>query len=74
MFNNRRGCLEGFFELLLLNWLFDWLQRSFGFGRGCSCTGIGCGLVLLIIFLLLSCSIISGTDWSHLTRSLSGLI
>jgi hypothetical protein len=50
-------------KLLMLNWLFDFLQERFGFGRGCSCTGIGCGLILLIAFLALSCSVVTGTDW-----------
>lgn len=64
--NNRPGCLSGFFKLLALNWLFDWLQDRFGFGRGVSCSGCGCGLILLIIFIALSCSVLTGTDWFHL--------
>jgi hypothetical protein len=64
--DNRPGCLAGLGKLLLLGWLFDWLQDKFGFGRGLSCTGCGCGLILLIIFLALACSILTGTDWSHL--------
>ncbi len=62
----RPGCLSGLLELLMLNWLFDWLQDRFGFGRGCSCSGCGCGLILLLIFITLSCSIITRTDWLHL--------
>ncbi len=62
----RQGCLEGLFELLLLNVLFDWLQRRFGFGRGCSCTGCGCGLVLTILFIVLFVSTCMGTDWTRL--------
>ncbi|MBN1306027.1 MAG: hypothetical protein JXA13_16440 [Anaerolineales bacterium] len=64
--DDRPGCLSGLFKLVLLDWLFDFLQERFGFGRGCSCTGIGCGLILGILFLVLACSIISGTDWLHL--------
>ena len=61
---SRRGCLGGLLELFLLNSLFDWLQRRFGFGRGCSCSGIGCGIILLIVFVILACGIITGTDWT----------
>jgi hypothetical protein len=66
----RQGCLEGFFELFMLNAVFDWLQKRFGFGRGVSCTGCGCGFLLLIIFLLLACSIIFGTNWLQPTSLL----
>jgi hypothetical protein len=51
-------------ELLLLDKLFDWLQRRFGFGRGCA--GIGCGLILLIVALLVACSVVTRTNWLHL--------
>jgi len=71
MRDDRQGCLAGLFELFLLNWLFQWLQRNFGFGRGCSCSGIGCGLILLIVILVLVCNIVGGTDWAHLTRVLA---
>jgi hypothetical protein len=70
VFNNRRGCLEGLLELFLLDRLLNWLQHRFGFGRGCSCTGIGCGILILIIGVLLSCALIFGTDWTHLTAVL----
>jgi hypothetical protein len=50
----------------LLNTLFDWLQKRFGFGRGCSCSGCGCGLILAIIFILLFLSTCAGTDWTRL--------
>jgi hypothetical protein len=53
-------------KLLLLNWLFDWLQEQFGFGRGVSCTGCGCGVILLILFLILACSVVTGTNWLEL--------
>ncbi len=73
--NDRRGgCLEGLLQLFVFNWLFDWLQRRFGFGRGCSCSGLGCGLILLLIFLVLSCSIVTGTDWTRLTALVSGYV
>ena len=61
--NSRPGCLSGLLKLVLLGWLFDWLQDRFGFSRGCSCTGIGCGIILLIIFVIIACSILSGTNW-----------
>lgn len=62
----RPGCFSGLLKLILLDWLFDWLQKSFGFGRGCSCTGIGCGCILLLAFLALVCAILTGTDWGSL--------
>ncbi len=61
--NNRPGCLSGLFKLAFLNWIFDWLQDRFGFGKGASCTGCGCGVILLVLFVLLSCSVITGTNW-----------
>jgi hypothetical protein len=61
---SRPGCLSGLLKLFLLDWLFNWLQRQFGFGRGCSCTGIGCGFILLVLFLILACNVISGTNWT----------
>ena len=74
MSRRRQGCLEGLLELSILNVVFDWLQKKFGFGRGLSCTGIGCGFLLLIIFLLMACNIIFGTDWFSLTGSQSYLL
>ncbi len=65
--DRRGGCLSGIIKLLLLDWLFDALQRRFGFGRGLSCTGCGCGLVLLLIFAALACSVLTGTDWTRLS-------
>jgi hypothetical protein len=70
----RQGCLEGLLELTMLNVVFDWLEKRFGFGRGASCGGCGCGFLLLIIFLLVACSIIFGTDWFHLTTPTSFLL
>lgn len=61
--NERPGCLSGFLKLAMLGWLFDWLQDKFGFGKGCSCSGLGCGVILLVIFIVLSCGVITGTDW-----------
>ena len=46
--------------------IFDALQGKFGFGKGCSCSGCGCGLILLLFFVALFCSIVTGTDWTHL--------
>lgn len=59
--DDRPGCLSGILKLLLLNWVFDWLQDNFGFGRGCS--GCGCGVIFMVVFVLLALSIITGTDW-----------
>jgi hypothetical protein len=70
--NRRGGCLEGLLKLFLLNRLFDWLQGRYGFGRGASCTGCGCGLILLLIFLALTCSVITGTDWTRLVTVMGG--
>ena len=64
MRDDRQGCLAGLLELFLLNKLFDWLQRQFGFGRGCS--GFGCGIIFLCIFLFLACSIFGNIDWLKL--------
>ncbi len=60
----RQGCLEGLLELFLLNALFNFLQERFGFGRGCS--GCGCGVILLVLLVVLSCSVLTGTDWFRL--------
>lgn len=58
------GCLEGLFRLLLLTWLFEWLQDSFGFGRGLP--GCCCGTIFLILFFILACGTICNTDWLRL--------
>jgi len=58
---DRQGCLAGLLQLFLLDKLFDWLQKRFGFGKGCS--GFGCGFILLIIFILIACGIFGNTDW-----------
>lgn len=63
--DERPGCLSGLLKLTLLNWVFDWLQRTFGYKSG-SCLGCGCGLILLVIFIVLALSIIFGTDWFRL--------
>ncbi len=63
---DRPGCISGLFQLIMLDWVFDWLQDRFGFGRGCSCSGCGCGVILLILFIIMSCSVITGTDWFRL--------
>jgi predicted PurR-regulated permease PerM len=66
MRNDRPGCLAGLLELFLLDKLFDWLQRRFGFGRGCSCTGVGCGFILLILFIVFACGTLNNVDWTRL--------
>jgi hypothetical protein len=66
MRNDRPGCLAGLLELFLLDKVFDWLQRRFGFGRGLSCTGIGCGFILLILFIVIACGTINNVDWTRL--------
>jgi len=66
MRNDRPGCLAGLLELFLLDKVFDWLQRRFGFGRGLSCTGIGCGFILLILFIVFACGTINNVDWTRL--------
>lgn len=63
--NDRPGCLSGLAKLLLLNWLFDWLQENFGFGKGGPC-GCGCGLLLFLVFVALACSIVMSTNWFEL--------
>jgi uncharacterized membrane protein YtjA (UPF0391 family) len=64
--NDRPGCLGGLLRLAFLNWIFDWLQETFGFGRGASCTGCGCGTIIFIIFVILVCSTLTGTNWFRL--------
>jgi hypothetical protein len=64
---NRQGCLAGLLELFALDWLFRGAERRFGFGRGFSCTGCGCGVILLLIFAAVACSVLTGTNWGHLT-------
>ena len=65
MYNNRPGCLGGLLRLALLRWVFDGLQKLFGF-RSKSCFGCGCGLILLVLFVMIALSIIFNTDWSRL--------
>jgi hypothetical protein len=61
----RQGCLSGILQMAFLNFVFDFLQKRFGFGRGASCSGIGCGLILLLLFLIFACSIITNTSWTQ---------
>lgn len=63
---DRQGCLAGLLQLFLLDKLFDWLQKRFGFGKGLSCSGIGCGFILLNIFVVLACGTFTNTDWTKL--------
>jgi len=67
MNNNRSGWLGGLLKLILLTWLFEFLEERFGFGKGCSCSGVGCGVILVILFVLLACYILATTRWGHLT-------
>jgi hypothetical protein len=60
------GCFSGLLQLAFLNFIFDFLQRRFGFGRGASCSGIGCGLVMMVLCIIFACSILAGTDWGAL--------
>jgi hypothetical protein len=60
---NRQGCLAGLLELFLLDRVFMWLERRFGFGRGCSCSGCGCGFLMLMAFLVIAFSILTHTSW-----------
>jgi hypothetical protein len=64
----RPGCLSGLLKLFLLDWLFNGLQRLFGFRSG-SCMGCGCGFILLIVFIFLVLSVIFGTDWFRLVTA-----
>lgn len=64
--SDRPGCVSGLLKLLVLDWVFDFLQSKFGFGQGCSCTGCGCGCLLFILSTGLFCSIVTGTDWLKL--------
>lgn len=63
--DKRPGCLTGLFELFLVDKVYKWSQKQFGFGRGGFC-GCGCGLILFLIMVGLVCSVLTGTDWSHI--------
>lgn len=65
MYRNRPGCLEGLLRLFLINALFSWLQRIFGFGRG-GLGGCGCGLIILIIAACVIIGQICNIDWLRL--------
>lgn len=54
------GCPAGLMKLLMLSWLFDWLQRRFGVRRRTSCSGCGCSFIVLLIFVALFVLMISG--------------
>lgn len=62
MDNRRPGCLSGLFKLFLLDKVYDWMQKRFGYKSG-SCLGCGCGTIMLIVFIMMVISIIFGTDW-----------
>ncbi|GAP06866.1 hypothetical protein ATHL_01730 [Anaerolinea thermolimosa] len=70
--NERPGCLIGLLKIGLLRWVYDGLQRTFGWKSG-SCLGCGCGVILFILFILLLVSIIFDTDWFRLVQAF-GLI
>ncbi|NPA06521.1 MAG: hypothetical protein GXO54_03865 [Chloroflexi bacterium] len=65
MEDRRPGCLGGLLRLLLLAWVYDWLQERMGFDRG-GCSGVGCGCLLLVLFLIFLCYILFSTDWTRL--------
>jgi hypothetical protein len=62
--DNRPGCLSGLLKLFLIDTFTDFAQKRFGFGRG-GCMGCGCGVIILIMGIMLTCSVIFGTDWFH---------
>jgi hypothetical protein len=66
--DDRPGCLAGLLKLTFLRWIYDWLQRTFGWKSG-SCMGCGCGLILFIGFIVIFVSIIFGTDWFRLVSA-----
>lgn len=70
--NDRPGCLVGLLKLTFLNWIYEGLQRRFGFGQG-GCLGCGCGMILLVIFILIFFSILFGTDWLKLVQAFSAV-
>ncbi|MDD3826880.1 MAG: hypothetical protein GX597_03290 [Anaerolineaceae bacterium] len=65
--SQRPGCLSGLLRLAIINAVFDFLQKRFGFGKGASCSGIGCGLILLFIMLVLVCGTCTSVDWTQLS-------
>jgi hypothetical protein len=65
-YGGRQGCLSGLLQMFLLDQVFGFMQRRFGFGRGTSCGGLGCGCLLAIIAAVLFLQIITGTDWFRL--------
>ena len=65
MNNRNQGCLSGFFEIFMLNRLFNWLQERFGYRSG-SCMGCGCGVIMAIVFFMFVMSIIFHTNWFRL--------
>jgi hypothetical protein len=66
MYQREPGCLSGLLKLTFLTWIFDAMQKRFGFGKGASCTGCSCGMILLILFILFACSIIFNTNWTQI--------
>lgn len=66
--NDRPGCLVGLLKISLLRWVYDGLQRTFGW-KSNSCMGCGCGLILFVVFIFVLLSIIFGTDWFKLVQA-----
>lgn len=62
--NDRPGCLSGLLKLFLIDTIFDFAQRKFGFGRG-GCCGCGCGVILLIFSCIATISVIFSTNWGQ---------
>jgi hypothetical protein len=65
MNNRNQGCLAGLFELFMLDRLYKWLQKTFGFQKN-SCLGCGCGTIFLIAAIIIAISIIFKTNWFKL--------
>ncbi len=59
--DDRDGCLTQILELVGLVFVFEWLERRFGFGRGCSCGGCGCGLLILVLMLIALVAVLTGS-------------
>lgn len=64
-YDRRPGCLEGLLRLFLLNTLFSWLQRMFGFGRG-GIMGCGCGLIIFVVAACVIMGQVCNIDWLRL--------
>ena len=65
LMENRPGCLSGLLKLFFIEKIYGWLQSNLGFGRGGIC-GCGCGVLLFIVVVAVACSVLTGTDWTHI--------